>query len=386
MLGRMVTDLPSRNFRPHLFGVGAWTDNIPFACDLIATLKPRLFVELGTDRGESYFAFCQSVAENETATRCFAVDTWLGDEQAGGYDETTFAEVSEHNQAHYEKFSTLLRSSFEEALSHFAAESIDLLHLDGLHTEAAVRHDIEAWLPKLRPGGILLMHDVSVRTRDFGVWKVWEELQMRGRFYTFAHGTGLGVWQKPPATKLLEPLETLLGGRPDAVAQLTQYYGERARELQEKIARQWRDGSIRETALARQTTIQIFHTHDGTHREEDSLGTRIGHGSWKDLSMLLPAGAGAAPLRIDFFSAYTTVDLASIRVTCGAIDKFIAGDPEAFDQIVIAGDAERLPHPEYLRLKITGPDPQLYLPPLALMPNESPIRVILRLRVSATIA
>ncbi|MEO5720224.1 MAG: class I SAM-dependent methyltransferase, partial [Chthoniobacterales bacterium] len=78
MLGR-----PSANFTPRLFGLGAWTDNIHFAYDLVATLKPRLLVELGTDRGESYFAFCQSVEENKTGTRCFAVDTWRGDEHSG---------------------------------------------------------------------------------------------------------------------------------------------------------------------------------------------------------------------------------------------------------------------------------------------------------------
>src|SRR6187401_2422102 len=98
-------NLPSRTFQPRVYGLGAWTDNLPFACDLVATLRPRLLVELGTDRGESYFGFCQAVAENGTETRCYAIDTWQGDEQTGGYDETTFAEVSQHNRAHYSAFS-----------------------------------------------------------------------------------------------------------------------------------------------------------------------------------------------------------------------------------------------------------------------------------------
>ena len=84
MIGLPNECFPSRNFHPQVYGLGAWTDNLPFAYDLIAVLQPRLFVELGTDRGESYFAFCQSILENRTATRCFAVDTWLGDQQAGG--------------------------------------------------------------------------------------------------------------------------------------------------------------------------------------------------------------------------------------------------------------------------------------------------------------
>ena len=191
--------LPSRHFRPLRYGLGAWTEHIYFAYDLVAQLKPRLLVELGTDRGESYFAFCQSAQENKTGTRCFAVDHWRGDAHAGSYDETTFAAVDSHNRAHYAAFSTLLRSSFDAALDRFAPESIDLLHIDGHHTEAAARHDVESWLPKLRPGGILLMHDVTMRGRDFGVWKVWAELAARGRSWSFDQPPGLGMWEKPPA-------------------------------------------------------------------------------------------------------------------------------------------------------------------------------------------
>src|SRR5262245_12527705 len=113
-----IADLPSQRFEPKIYGVGAWTDNLYFACDLMALTKPRIFVELGTDRGESYFAFCQSAAENRTGSHCFAVDTWRGDRQSGQYDETTFEQIAGHNQA-YAGFSTLLRCTFDEALDQF---------------------------------------------------------------------------------------------------------------------------------------------------------------------------------------------------------------------------------------------------------------------------
>ncbi len=362
------SELPSRNFEPRVYGVGAWTDNLHFAYDLMATLRPRVFVELGTDRGESFFAFCQATAEHATGTRCFAVDTWRGDDQAGAYDETTFAEVSAEHAQHYAKFATLVRSSFAEALPQFPDGSIELLHLDGLHTEAAVRADLAGWLPKLAPGGLLLMHDVRVRVRDFGVWKVWEEMQTRGRSFTFPDGPGLGVWQKPPAKALPEPVEALLAGRG---AELLEYYRRCALDLQERIARHWRDRTIGQTAAGRQTIIQLFHTHDGIHREEDSVVTRIGHGEWKEVALALPPRAGLAPLRIDFVSPFTTVEIARLRV-----GRF-AGPLEA---IVVAGDAERLPGAEVLRLRVTGIDPQLYLPPVPTVVGERLV-VELRLRV-----
>ena len=354
-------DLPSRHFEPRIYGVGAWTPHLHFAYDLVAVLKPALLVELGVDRGESYFAFCQAALENKTGTRCFGIDTWRGDQHAGGYDETTFAQVSEHNRGNYESFSTLLRSSFDEALPRLEEESIDVLHLDGLHTEAAVRHDIESWLPKLRPAGILLLHDVGVRSKGFGVWKIWDELREQSRSWTFHDGPGLGVWQKPPAAPLPGFLEQLVLRPNESNASLAQYYTERGNALQEKIAQHWRDGSIRDTPFAQQTIIQIFHTADGSHREENSVYARVGHEGWKNVRIDLPPGAGAAPLRIDFVSALTTIEIALIRLAQESGALFAVDEHTGFDAVRICGDAERIPG-RTLRLRVTGIDPQLYLP------------------------
>jgi hypothetical protein len=374
-------DLPSLRFQPRIYGVGAWTGHLHFACDLVATMKPRLLVELGVDRGESYFTFCQSAAENRTGTRCFGIDTWRGDQHAGGYDETTFSEVSAHNQANYEPFSTLIRADFDAAREKFEPESIDLLHLDGLHTEAAVRHDVDSWLPKLRPGGVLLLHDVDVKKRDFGVWKVWSELQERGRSWTFHEGPGLGVWQKPPALALPGFLEQLLAPPNQWNDALTKYYQERVAELQHQIAEHWRDGTIRHTPFAQQTIIQIFYTGDGTHREEDSVFARTGHDSWKDIRIELPAEAAASPLRIDFASALTTIDVAAIQLLKGASTLFSCPEETGFDSIGLGGDVQRLAHPGALRLKITGVDPQLYLPMIPLPAGDQPLVLQMRLRV-----
>jgi hypothetical protein len=374
-------DLPSRHFEPRLYGVGAWTGHLHFAYDLVAALRPRLLVELGVDRGESYFAFCQSAHENKMGTRCFGIDTWRGDQHAGDYDETTFAQVSAHNRENYEAFSTLVRSSFDQALGSFASESIDVFHFDGLHTEAAVRHDLEAWLPKIRPGGLLLLHDVDVRTKDFGVWKVWAELKERGRSGTFHDGPGLGVWQKPPISELPGFLELFLAPPTEWNEALAKYYSARADEMQKKIAGHWRDGTIRQTPFAQQTIIQIFYTRDGSHREEDSVYARIGHEGWKDVRIELPRDAAAAPLRIDFVSALTTIEIASIRLTKGNTTCFVADAGTGFEMIKIAGDVEKLPDAKVLRLRVTGIDPQLYLPAIEFSADEAPIVAPMRLRV-----
>lgn len=174
----------------------AWVGHLPFAAWLVKELAPAALVELGTHTGNSYFAFCQAIAEYGLSTKCYAVDTWQGDEHAGQYSDAVFSRVDEHNRDKYRKFSSLLRMTFDDALSYFSDQSIDVLHIDGLHTYDAVRHDFETWLPKLAPGGVILFHDTNVRERSFGVWKLWDQLK---RTYPnnleFTHSHGLGVLQ-----------------------------------------------------------------------------------------------------------------------------------------------------------------------------------------------
>ncbi len=174
----------------------AWAGHLPFAAWVMQELAPGIFVELGTHSGNSYFAFCQAAAEAGISAKCHAVDTWHGDIHTGRYDEDIFTQVNAHNLQHYGGFSRLLRMTFDDAVSSFADASIELLHIDGLHTYEAVKHDFETWLPKLVPGAVVMFHDTNVRERDFGVWKFWEELQARcPNNLEFAHSHGLGVLQ-----------------------------------------------------------------------------------------------------------------------------------------------------------------------------------------------
>ena len=174
----------------------AWVGHIPFAAWLMREVSPKVFVELGTHSGNSYFSVCQIVTEAVLGTRCYAVDTWVGDKHSGLYGEEIFQDVEGYNQEHYQGFSTLLRMTFDEGAARFAEKSVDVLHIDGQHTYEDVRHDFETWLPKLAPGAIVMLHDTNVRERDFGVWRFWEELQSRFPYHMeFTHSHGLGVIQ-----------------------------------------------------------------------------------------------------------------------------------------------------------------------------------------------
>lgn len=170
-----------------------WMGHLPFAKFIIETLRPAVFVELGTHTGNSYFAFCQSAVECGLNGSFHAVDTWRGDEHSELYGDEVFAMVQAHNSAYYSQISTLKRMTFDEALNDFSDASINLLHIDGFHTYEAVSHDFSTWAPKVKPDGVVLFHDICEKTKDFGVWRFWEELKQRYPTMEFHHSHGLGV-------------------------------------------------------------------------------------------------------------------------------------------------------------------------------------------------
>jgi hypothetical protein len=115
----VIPFLPSLDFTPRYLnpsGLNTWVEHLPFAFDLIQSLRPAVVVELGTHYGESFFGFCQSVAECGLDRSCYAVDTWRGDQHAGLYGEDVYETVAAYRRENYPAFSNLLRTTFDEAM------------------------------------------------------------------------------------------------------------------------------------------------------------------------------------------------------------------------------------------------------------------------------
>jgi O-antigen biosynthesis protein len=283
----LPTNLPSRSFQPKRInqGFNNWLGHLPFARDLIGSVRPATLVELGTHYGESYFGFCQSVVEGGVPCTCYAVDTWKGDEHAGFYGEEVFTEVKEYNDKHYAGFSNLLRMTFDQALPRFEDSCLDMLHIDGLHTYDAIAHDVNAWFPKLRPGGVLLLHDVEVRRNGFQVWRLWEELQANFPTFTFRHHSGLGVLRKPWTSQDCEDLLTdLLQAGQAEQEEVRRYYvacakwlvrsaeeATRCRTLQELLAEKERLFTDADTRLREKTSQAAHYTNLLGEMEQKSL-------------------------------------------------------------------------------------------------------------------
>lgn len=179
--------------RPEYVAMSAWIEHVPFAFWLIDAVRPKTLVELGTHWGVSYFGFCQALEKLGIGNKSFAVDTWTGDEHSGLYGSEIYTAVMAHNDKRYSHFSTLVKSKFDDASAYFLDGTVDLLHIDGLHTYDAVRHDFETWLPKISSRGVVVLHDTNVRERNFGVFQLFSELTEAYPTFEFVHGHGLGV-------------------------------------------------------------------------------------------------------------------------------------------------------------------------------------------------
>ena len=170
-----------------------WAGHRDFAYDLVSLTKPSLVVELGVYYGCSFFAFCQAIKDFRLNTCVVGIDTWKGDEHAGFYGEEVFDVVKRTKEQSFpgDQF-VLRRSAFGDAVAEFRNESVDLLHIDGLHTYEAVRSDYLTWLPKLAADGVVLMHDVA-ESSGYESARFWSELKQQHPHFEFTHSWGLGI-------------------------------------------------------------------------------------------------------------------------------------------------------------------------------------------------
>ncbi len=186
-------------------------------------LRPRLLVELGTHNGVSYAAFCDAVARLKLDTRCFAVDTWQGDEHAGHYGEDVFSDLQPIHDANYAAYSELVRSHLRPGPARISptAPSTCCTSTAATPTRPCATTTTTG-ARSCPPRAVVLFHDTNVRERQLrrvaavggaepGAWPGFE----------FMHEHGLGVLcvgaQVPPAVLALARLDPQEAGRARAL-------------------------------------------------------------------------------------------------------------------------------------------------------------------------
>jgi len=378
--------LPPSRFLPRRYkprNVGSWSGHLAFASDLIAATQPSIIVELGTHWGEAYFTFCQTVDELGLSSLCYAVDHWQGDEHAGQYGEEVFDDVSQYNERYYRQFSYLLRKSFDDALSQFAEDSIDLLHIDGLHTYEAVSHDFNSWLPKVKQGGIILLHDICPKHQDFGVWRFWDEIKAEfPDTFEFHHSWGLGVVGKGRITRGSLLSELLFDGSPQVREELRRHYVIYASHLENLLGRFPVAGVRPVLHTSPEVRVQVFPFAEHGYSQENTQIRIIRSGGWDTLVFDLRDPSALGPLRVDPGSGPAFIEIGDIQIHSGDSGHLLWSSQasSATPGFTVGGTSET-PFNDNLSFIIsTGGDPQILL---AVPPDiRGPAKLTISLKVT----
>lgn len=116
------------------------------------------FVEVGCWKGRSAAYMCVEIANSAKNIEFYCVDRWDGTDETdpnliGLYD--TFLRNLKPVAAYFKP----LKLTSLDAVVKFKDASLDFVFIDADHEYSAVKKDILAWYPKIKPGGILAGHD-----------------------------------------------------------------------------------------------------------------------------------------------------------------------------------------------------------------------------------
>jgi len=121
------------------------------------------FIEVGTWKGKSAAYMAEIIKLSGKDIKFDCVDTWLGSEEHvndADVINNTLYETFLNNMAPLKGYFNPLRLPSVEAANFYRNESIDFVYIDAAHDYKNVRADIEAWWPKVKPGGTIAGHDI----------------------------------------------------------------------------------------------------------------------------------------------------------------------------------------------------------------------------------
>lgn len=136
-------------------------------------------VEVGVWRGQ----MSEELLRRAPSLFLYMVDPWVGEHQPrSGRSQDDLIAETKRRTASAEGRTEIVRLPSVEAAVTFEDASLDFVFIDGDHTYEAVVADIEAWLPKVRPGGLLCGHDyfpAHTTERGYGVVQAVDEACVR---------------------------------------------------------------------------------------------------------------------------------------------------------------------------------------------------------------
>jgi predicted O-methyltransferase YrrM len=135
--------------------------------------QPRRVLEIGTDNGGTLYLLSWASAPD---ARVLSVDI----RDYGRLRRQLYRSFGRRQQ-HVEvmRADSQLETTRDAVRRHFGGASIDLLFIDGDHAYASVRRDFELYVPLVRAGGLVALHDIVDGPENTvgGVPRFWREIR-----------------------------------------------------------------------------------------------------------------------------------------------------------------------------------------------------------------
>jgi len=171
--------------------------------DLVFMLRPKTIVEIGVWGGKSLIpmAYALQLLGNG---KVYGIDPWDALESIQGMEGVNYDWWSkvDHQMILYGLVEKISKFRLNEQIHLVKATSknaqpipnIDMLHIDGNHSENAAMIDVNKWVPLVRKGGIIVFDDVTWTTNEKAVEWLDENCI---RIAVYQETNDWGIWLKP---------------------------------------------------------------------------------------------------------------------------------------------------------------------------------------------
>jgi predicted O-methyltransferase YrrM len=172
--------------------IQGWFDFHHFYDEAVARApQGALFAEIGCWRGKSTAYLARKIIESGKNIRLVCVDSWLGSS-----NEPDLVTAAGESDLYAEFLGNMMGCGVDSVLDvrrgdsadvarvEFPPQVFDFVFLDGDHSEAGLTRDLEAWIPRVKPGGRIGGHD----------WNVYASVSLAvNRYFKNVSMSG-GIW------------------------------------------------------------------------------------------------------------------------------------------------------------------------------------------------
>jgi hypothetical protein len=129
--------------------------------------SPEKYVEIGGWKGKSISYAAVAIINSGKNITIDSVDTWEGSPgELALMNDKSIVEGTLYNEfikniEPVKPIVTPVKMSSVKAAKQYADKSLFFVFIDGSHLYKAVKADILAWLPKVKPGGFIGGHDID---------------------------------------------------------------------------------------------------------------------------------------------------------------------------------------------------------------------------------